>query len=310
MASSYSPNLNLELQATGEDTGAWGQNLNNNVFSVIDAVLGNTLSLPLSGSDVTLTMSQTQNNFIHLTGILTNDLSVIFPQIGRSFFVKNDTTGSHTVTLKTSASGSPVTATVAQGGSSFIVLDGTNVYTSGIGYTPLNSAGGTMTGPLVVDAPNANPSVQINSGTNNQYRIKVGSTAGFWQETTGGMRISAASSDGSVQSYITTAEGGGSSLNGNLAVSGTIQSQGDITYSSDLFWKANIRKVSGCLDRVRRMVPVLYHHKPSGSEKLGLIAQEMERINPLYVRRDKDGLLSLDVASILADLAGAIGELA
>jgi len=309
MASSYSPNLNLELQATGEDTGAWGQNLNNNVFSIIDAVLGNTFTLPLSGTDVTLTTSQTQNNFIHLTGTLTTNVNVIFPQIGRTFFVKNDTTGSFTVTLKTSAAGTPTTATVAQGGSSFVVLDGTNVYSAGIGFTPVQQGGGTGQGTnkLYVGWNSANSALylQIDSTTfGGIWPIGISGGANSTLLANGSFFLNW---DGANSRYSTNA---GFYISGNLAVGGTITSTGDITYSSDRVWKENIRAASGCLDRVKKMIPVLYSHKPSGREKLGLIAQDMEEISPLYVRKDDKGYLTLDIASILADLAGAIGELA
>lgn len=300
MASTYSPNLNLQLQATGEDTGAWGQNLNNNVFSIIDSVLGNVLTLPLSGTDVTLNIAQTQNNFILLTGTLTTNVNVIFPQIGRNFFVKNNTTGAFAVTLKTSAAGGAV-VTVSQGASSFVVLDGTNAYNSGIGFTPVQQGGGTGQG---IDK------IYIGwNSSNSQLYLQVGSASygSVWPMTANAISdgthgIGFSGGNAFVDTNFT--------VSGNLTVTGTTTSTGDITYSSDLFWKSHIRKASGSLARVRQMVPVLYRHKVSGREKLGMIAQDMERINPLYVRKDENGLLSLDVGSILADLAGAIGELA
>ena len=58
MASTYTTNLHLELQGTGDNTGTWGSELNSFVFTILDNVLGNTLLLPMSGSDLTLTTSQ------------------------------------------------------------------------------------------------------------------------------------------------------------------------------------------------------------------------------------------------------------
>jgi len=126
MPSTYSPNFNLELQATGENADVWGQHLNNNVFSILDAALGNTLSLPLTNTNVTLNTAQSQNNFIDLSGTLTGNVSIIFPQIGRTYFVRNGTTGAFSVTLKTSAVGG-ATYVLQQGQARYITLNGTDV---------------------------------------------------------------------------------------------------------------------------------------------------------------------------------------
>lgn len=134
MPSTYSPNFNLELQATGENTGTWGQRLNLYALSILDGALGNTLSLPLTNVNVTLNTAQSQNNFIDLSGTLTGNVSIIFPQIGRTYFVRNGTTGAFNVTLRTSAVGG-VTYVLQQGQSRFIVLNGTDVLipTDGVG---------------------------------------------------------------------------------------------------------------------------------------------------------------------------------
>lgn len=137
MPSSYTTNLNLELQATGENSGTWGSLLNANDFTVVDSVLGNVQTISLSGSDVTLTTSQTQVNFIKLTGALTANVNVIFPAIGRTYFVQNSTTGAFAVTLKITGSGG-ATAVVPQnpGQGQAFILDGINVYADFGGRAP------------------------------------------------------------------------------------------------------------------------------------------------------------------------------
>jgi len=139
MPSTFSPNLHMELQATGEDAGTWGQNLNNNVFSVLDSSLGNTLQLPLTNVDVTLNTAQTQNNFIDLSGTLTANVNVIFPLIGRTYFVRNRTTGNFTVTLKTTAS-LAFTVVIPQGTARYVTLDGSDVLSqNGAGWDYLQT---------------------------------------------------------------------------------------------------------------------------------------------------------------------------
>lgn len=132
MPSTFSPNFHLELQATGENAGTWGQVLDNGVFSILDAALGNTLSLPLTNTNVTLNTAQSQNNFIDLSGTLTGNVQIIFPAIGRTYFVRNGTTGNFSVTLKTAVAGA--TYVLQQGQTRFIVLNGTDVLLASDGF--------------------------------------------------------------------------------------------------------------------------------------------------------------------------------
>lgn len=157
MPSTFSDNLNLELQATGEDVGTWGDNLNNNVFNILDSVLGDTLSLPLSSSDVTLTTTQSQNNFIDLTGAIIANVNVIFPEIGRTYYVRNGTTGAFTVTLKTSAVGG-LSYVIPRGFSTFLVLNGTDVLSQ---TTPTTSNSGFLYG-LTLSNNGVDPVAELN----------------------------------------------------------------------------------------------------------------------------------------------------
>jgi len=128
MPTTYSTNAHLALQATGEDSGTWGDNLNADVFTIIDGILGNVQTVSLASTDVTLTTSQTQVATIKLTGTLTANVNLIFPAIGRVFFVQNATTGAFNVTLKIAGSGATAIAPPNNLSGQFFVLDGTNVY--------------------------------------------------------------------------------------------------------------------------------------------------------------------------------------
>ncbi|MBM7047584.1 hypothetical protein [Rhizobium lusitanum] len=140
MPSTFTPNLNLELQATGEDINFWGQNLNNNVFTLLDGILGGAINISLSNTDIALTTDQCSNNIIQFTGTLTANVTVSFPQIGRNFFIINGCTGAFTLTLQTTYSGSN-TIVIPQGVPAFVV-------TFGVG---LRSA------PNVFGAPSSTP---------------------------------------------------------------------------------------------------------------------------------------------------------
>jgi len=135
MASTYTTNAHLELQGTGDNVGTWGSELNSAVTTIIDNVFGAVQTISLSSTDVTLTTTQTQVATIKLTGVLTANVSVIFPAIGRIFFVQNSTTGNFTVTLKIAGSGATAIAPPNSLSGQFFILDGANVYAD-FGGTP------------------------------------------------------------------------------------------------------------------------------------------------------------------------------
>ena len=105
MASTFSDRLKLELQASGENAGTWGDKTNNNL-EVIDAFVNGYLSKSVAGSsDVTLTTAdasataESSNKVIELTGALTGNIKVLVPAKESNYIIFNNTTGSFTLTV-------------------------------------------------------------------------------------------------------------------------------------------------------------------------------------------------------------------
>ena len=105
MASTFSDRLKLELQASGENAGTWGDKTNNNL-EVIDAFVNGYLSKSVAGSsDVTLTTAdasataESSNKVIELTGALTGNIKVLVPAKESNYVIFNNTTGSFTLTV-------------------------------------------------------------------------------------------------------------------------------------------------------------------------------------------------------------------
>lgn len=83
------------------------------------------LSLSVAGNtDVTLTAAQARNHILNFTGALTGNINVIVPDGPQTWAVTNNTTGSFTLTVKTSA-GTGIL--VAQASAVLLLADGTNV---------------------------------------------------------------------------------------------------------------------------------------------------------------------------------------
>ena len=154
MASSFDSLLRLELQATGENANTWGEKTNNNLELLSVAIAG-ALSISVAGSgDYTLTTANAASDqarfaFITLTGTLTGARNLIVPASGKTYFIRNNTTGSHTLTVKTAA-GTGVA--VPQGFTLPVVCDGTDCHGAGEANR-VSRSGDTMTGALIV--PNA-----------------------------------------------------------------------------------------------------------------------------------------------------------
>ena len=106
MASTYTP-LGVELQATGENAGTWGNKTNVNL-QVIEQISGGFTQQALtSGGTVALTSSDggtgdvLAHRMIEFTGSLSDNAIVTIPNDVQNFYIlKNSSTGSYTVQFK------------------------------------------------------------------------------------------------------------------------------------------------------------------------------------------------------------------
>lgn len=127
-SSTYAPLVSPAL--TGLPTAPTATNGTNTTqvatTAYVTATTGGATSVSVAGgSNVTLTAAQAGTPSITLTGALTANINVIVPASPDKWTITNSTTGAFTVTVKTS-SGTGVA--VAQGFSSNLWSDGTNVY--------------------------------------------------------------------------------------------------------------------------------------------------------------------------------------
>jgi len=108
------------------------------------------LALTLTGGTYTLSSSQASNVIQEYYGVLTSNQIIILPPTVQLYTVTNNTTGSYTLTLKTTAVGA-ATVTVAQGTSLVIICDGTNVYNAASGsassLTSITLGNGSLASP-------------------------------------------------------------------------------------------------------------------------------------------------------------------
>ena len=130
MPNTTSTSLKLTVQATGENSGSWGQFTNTNLLILEQAIGGYDTVGIASGATLTFSngvLSNGKNQVLKLTGTISGNVNVVIPDnIKKSYIIDNATTGSHTVTFKTT-SGSGVTWADTDKGTKMVYSDGTNV---------------------------------------------------------------------------------------------------------------------------------------------------------------------------------------
>jgi len=142
MANSTSDNLKLTVQATGENSGTWGQITNTNLLILEQAIGGYSAVAVNATTGATLTfsnggLSDGKNQVIKLTGTITGNIDVIIPDsVEKTYVIENGTTGAFTVTVKTT-SGTGVTWGTTDKGTKMVYSDGTNVVDTA--FTDLSS---------------------------------------------------------------------------------------------------------------------------------------------------------------------------
>ena len=139
MASSYTSRLKLERQASGENSGNWG-NLVNYVFNRVDCsvkgyqaanIAGNanvTLSSANSttNTDDSATDDQVHNAILEFTGALTANIHVFTDAVESKYTLFNNTSGSYTVTFANTGHAANGVA-LKQGAKTLVYSDGSTI---------------------------------------------------------------------------------------------------------------------------------------------------------------------------------------
>lgn len=101
----------------------------------------------------------------------------------------------------------------------------------------------------------------------------------------------------------------GGSLSGSLSVTGTITASGDITAFSDIRTKMNVETITEAIYKVKQMRGVSYISKFNMEPRIGVIAQEVERVVPEVVLTHSDGMKSVAYQNLVGLLIEAIKDL-
>ena len=147
MPSTYSPNLRIELPASGEQGNTWGNTTNNNLGTLVEtAISGYVPLLTMTDANYTLIAlnganDQARQMFLEIPSsvTLTASREITAPSVSKIYVVRNMSTGGQSVVVKTSG-GTGIT--VPNGVTKTIACDGTNFSdaTNGVNLLYLNTA--------------------------------------------------------------------------------------------------------------------------------------------------------------------------
>jgi len=188
MASTYSTDLKLELMATGEKSGLWGDITNTNLTILQQAIAGyEAISIAGGAQTTALTfsngaISNGKNAVIELTGTITGNQIVTIPDsIEKVYIINNNTTGAFTVQLKT-VSGTGPTFSATDKGIKTVYSNGTDIIEAST-TTLGNITTGTITSGQITATGHILP------GVNDTYDL--GASGNVWRNLyTGDLHLS------------------------------------------------------------------------------------------------------------------------
>jgi len=193
MASSYSTDLKLEIQVTGENAGTWGDITNTNLVILQQAIAGYSgISIAGGAGNTDLTFSNGltsngKNAVIELTGTITGNRTVTITTASgvknKVYIIRNSTVGAFTVTVLIQGQ-TGVTFSTTDKGTKILYLNGTDVVNSNIGNLS-NDFAPTLAANLSTNSKNiivASTYGIIDENANEQ--IKFSTTASATNEIT------------------------------------------------------------------------------------------------------------------------------
>ena len=142
------------------------------------------LAKTVTGGTTTLTAVEYANVVQEYYGALTSNQIIVLPSTVQIYYRNNQTTGSYSLTFKTSASGA-ATVTVAQGQTLTVVCDGTNVYNSS------SASGGTVTTLTINSGSAAAPSLNFSGNTSTGMYQPATNQIGFALNATNAATLTA-----------------------------------------------------------------------------------------------------------------------
>ena len=144
MVSTFSNNLRLELIATGDQSGTWGNTTNTNLGTLLEQAISGVAAIFHDDTDsFTLTtndgaVDQARNMVVIVTGTLSANRPVIIPSVDKLYVIVNSTTGGFDIIPRPVAGSGP---NISSGESRIVYCDATNAIFAESYLVPITEGG-------------------------------------------------------------------------------------------------------------------------------------------------------------------------
>lgn len=215
MASTYTSDLRLNKQGSGDNNNTWGTIVNTQLDLLDDAITGLVTVNVTTGSDVTLstangTTDEARKMILKLSGTPIANINIIVPAVNKVYIIEGASfTGSYTVTVKTS---SGIGVSFSSGECGVIACDSVNVLeiVRKTDPTPANTL--VMFYGTVASALLAYPGWVFCDGTNGTPDLRDRFIVGARQDSGGSAMTNITGTLTQSGGSVTTSSNGGESL--------------------------------------------------------------------------------------------------
>jgi hypothetical protein len=296
MASTYTDRLGLEKQTDGENPNSWGAILNTNVIDLIDDAIAGYEIVSVSSTGITLTdnqgsTDQSRNAALEFAGTLTANVTITVPAEEKTYFIRENTSGSFAVQMKTTGG---TALTLSQGVNTFVACNGTSIYRL---YSPTSVTSFTAN---TLTATTVNTSVLAATSITTSI-LDFTQLQGGGATFTGAVSVATLNTSG----YVGI---GNSAASYPLHVTGAIYATGDITAFSSALAKSNIKTIDNPLEKVKSLRGVSWIWKDNGEKSQGLIYEEVNNVLP-ELTTNKGGYVGVKYQNLVGLLIESVKAL-
>jgi hypothetical protein len=136
MPTSYSTSLRLNLIATGEQAGVWGNTTNSNLGTLLEAAIAGVTQVTVTSASQALTAfngssDESRQMVLELTGTPGSAFTIYAPPVDKLYIIKNSTVNTATISAATALNGTTPTGgsmlVIPAGHSMLLYCDGSNI---------------------------------------------------------------------------------------------------------------------------------------------------------------------------------------
>lgn len=173
MPSTYSPNLRIELIASGEQANQWGNTTNTNLGTIIEEAISGLTTVDVTAGDVTLSAlngvaDQARQMILSITGTPGVTRTITAPAVTKVYVIVNGSNGA--ISLITS-NGASVGLSISAGTTKVVYSDGVSFYAANPAttatYSPSKAVATDSSGVLVASTTTSTELGYLSGATSN-----------------------------------------------------------------------------------------------------------------------------------------------